>query len=568
MNLEEQLREALAPCEPGPQAEAAVMSRVSAAAWRASWSVRRRPGRTILFGTILVVAAAAASVIFVERHAGSSLPPEALFTGAVAPAVHETAFDATSIAPPAAPFRAAAARGTPPSDGPTVEEPCAAANAAPAAASYLVLAEPLRFEMDGAAIRPWLQQYYDAVLDQLRNVPGVELVGTRKEAVADKPADFRITVSLIGPTTVGQPGDTTDWRLSLQLEAWTGTAYGKPVSMLRPVGKETSSCPTGSATIFNCGPAGTAAFDVHLLTGNPVNPGKSTQIARFPTPAQVACHRESQKLSAQRAQPDPAISMSAMRLALDRLAVTTEPERRRGMFSLLRNIALPEHIPLLASAWRKSTDEAFRKEVVTLLAVKFADDPAAREALAAVAAGSPDALVRHVAERALSGDGPWRDYAVARVRDTSLPAARRLEAWYWMADAMPLDQQKMSDTLAGMLTALQEGDGVRVLVDLLASTQKNPSSPDYGLAGQQGQMALRQIGSVNHPAAPELLIASFDAMPNYLTLSVLATRRDDPRVDAKLESIAAEHADAQLRRMAASRLRQPSDPAGPAATGN
>ena len=63
MNLEEQLRAAFAPCEPGPAAEAAVMAYVFGGARRA---LRGKPDRRILVGTILVVAAAASMLSRVE----------------------------------------------------------------------------------------------------------------------------------------------------------------------------------------------------------------------------------------------------------------------------------------------------------------------------------------------------------------------------------------------------------------------------------------------------------------------------------------------------------------------
>jgi hypothetical protein len=286
----------------------------------------------------------------------------------------------------------------------------------------------------------------------------------------------------------------------------------------------------------------------------------SIRLPRFPTAAQAACERASQAQAAQQSREiraDPAIGFTLLRQFLERLATTPNPTTRIGMWGFLNNVARPELVQSLATALRDSTDDAFRKEAVTLLAVKFAADPAARDALVAVAASGPDTLMRRVAERAVSREEPWHDYAVARLRDTTLPSDQRLEAWYWMADAMPLDQDKMRAALADMLTELQQRDGVRVLAELLADTQKDVSETGYGIAGQQGQRTMTLFGAVNHPAAPELLISYYEAEPNYLTLGVLATRRDDPRIASMLESIAADQTDQRMSRRAANYLSQP-----------
>jgi flagellar basal body-associated protein FliL len=521
-----------------------VMARVSAAAWRASQDSRRKSSRAVLVVTLF--AAAAAAAMLAVRYSGSSPEPATLETKVLAPGV------AQSAAPASAP---AVIPAVPPTLPPTVttavdiNRQCASANATSTAPAYTVLVLPLQFEVDDPAVQFRVNEYYDALLDQLRKVPGLALVRDGAQATGTKPADFRITVGGTNDLNGKPVEDRAAGRMTVALETWTGSAFGDSVATGRDVRSlDADNCPASPGAAFNCGPAAAAALDAGVALRR--------KLPRIPTPVQAACNQSTRQVIAQNRSADTAADISPIRLLLERLAGTQAPTARASTWSILRNQLRPELVTPLVAALRDATDDALRKELVTLLDVGYADSPAAREALADVAASGPDTLMRHVAERAVSDNWLWLNYAVTGVRDTSKSTAQRLEAWNWMADAMPLDQQTMKATLSDTLTALQEADGVRMLAELLAATQKNPRGPGYGLAGQQGQWTLRQIAAVKHPAVPDLLITCFDAEPNYVTLGVLAVRRDDSRVAGKLESIATHQADPDLRRQASSYLQQ------------
>ena len=550
MDIEQTLRLACVPPEPRRDFEDTVMARVSAAAWRAAQARPRKSRRMLLIGSLFVAAAAAAT--FAMWDSGSQ-PPADVGAQTFEPAAPAAAL--TAAFPAAGPATPAAAPDMPPkvpSQAPKstwVAEPCdAAAAALPAPPRYSVLVQPLQFESADPATQSMVQQYYSAVLDALRKVPGLALAGEGAPTTAGKPADFRVIVAAGG---WGEQAGNTQ-RLRISVEAWNGSGFNGLSGTSRDIRTlDASSCPSAGA--FNCGPVAAASFDVGSFVAQ-------NRLPRYPTAAQAACSRN-REILAQRnfelTRNDPEGTAALLQQGIERMAAASAPTNRANMWPRLRGAARPEAVPYLIKTLRETEDEAVRKEVLTVLAVKFAGDPGVREALAPVAAASADTLMRHVVERALSGDGTWIDYAAARLRDASLPAAQRLEAWHWMADAMSLDKEAMSATLARGLTALQQVDGVRTLANLLAGTQKDPAGPGYGLAGQLGQWSLRQIGSVSHPAATELLIICFDAEPNYITLSALATRRDDPRVAGKLESIAADPSTPQLARQAAQLLRQP-----------
>jgi hypothetical protein len=401
-----------------------------------------------------------------------------------------------------------------------------------------------------------VQAYYGALLDGLRRIPGLKLVDT--EVAPAKPADFRLIVAANSDLDGNFISDREAGRVTVTLQTWTGTAFGKGVGTGRKLDSlAAGNCPLAPAQPNNCGVENAAAFDIGFALNGPLPR----------TPAQLACIRATQRDLqadlAQRRTVGPTIDMSVVRQLLQRIATAPQAASRNSSWSILRSSVRPELLQPLVAALRETTDEAFRKELVTLLAVKFAGDAAAQEALAAVVAGAPDTLLRHVAERALSGNGPWRDYAVARIRDASLPPAQRLEALYWMFDVTPLDPQQGADMVAAVLTTLRQGDGIPVLARLLVGTLQESGDAANELTGRWSQWVMGRLGPLNRPpvsypaAAVDLLIACFDAMPTDLTLSNLAARRDDPRVAGKLESIAADTANPRLSERAARLLNQP-----------
>jgi hypothetical protein len=240
---------------------------------------------------------------------------------------------------------------------------------------------------------------------------------------------------------------------------------------------------------------------------------------------------------------------------LDRIAVLPEPGPRAALWLTLRGQKYPEQQSLLLKALREETADVVRKEVITQLALDFADDPAVRAALTPVAVIEPQALPRHVAQRALSGDASWRDYVLTTVRDTGLPAAQRLDPLNWMLDASQL-YPRVNATFLDMVPALLDGDGARMLADLLASKQGG-SAGVFGMLDNLGGMGIvARLSAVDHPAVPDLLIAYFDASPSDITLALLAQRRGDSRVRTKLQAIAADDADPKLGKQAASYLLQ------------
>lgn len=569
MEIERTVRAACALREPAPDFEDVVMARVSAAAWRASHGPVH--ARRVLLISALVAGVAAAAIV-ATRYSGSesvATAPLIPASAVVAVPIVESALPVTVRIPAAGAGGEAAALPVMPPVSPVpptaadVSQVCAAAQAGPAVAPvYTVLVEPLKIETDDAELASRAQRFYAAAINQLKSIPGLALVGSEAANSVAKPADHRVIISIEKNlnTKAGQPA----WQSTVSLQPWTGTSFGGGSSSRSAFpALDAIICPTPAEQGSSCR-LETAGAGMML--------NLSARLPRYPTPAQASCQNARQQLFmeqiAQQRTADPARFFPTVRQTLERLATTTNPITRSNAWASLGRDAHPEYAQLLVQALHESIDDAFRREVVTLLAVKYPDDPAAREALAAFAASSPDTLMRHVAERASAGPGVWRDYAVSRLSDERLPMERRLEAWFWMAEAMSLDKDGMASEVSGLLTVLQRGGGFPVLADVMGSTLKDLSDAGPDFLGQQGYRTMGQIGSVNHPAVPELLIASFDTAPNYLTLGVLATRRDDPRVASKLESIASHGTDERLRRSATSLLNRPLETRPQAPAGN
>lgn len=533
MNAEQRLRMSLAPCEPGPQPLAIVMARLAAAAPRATGSRRRGP--LIIVSSLLAFAAAAGML---ASHL--SRPPAQL--SAVLPAVAET----VAVVPvEPLPVVDADAAAMPVSPAPVVAQVEAAAVVEPMQpvdSSFRVLLQPLQIQASDPAAESRVREYYSALLEGLRTVPGLVLVPEATGDATATPADFRITVS-------GGDGRNNEfltgvamWQVTVRTEVWRGNAYRQ----------EGSAMGSGGSLGGGSGAAAAAARAVATLTGLfPSSPAIEELRARHRAELQTRSSSVAQNVSMP-AQQGAGARMDAqvVSMILERIAITPAPGSRAALWLSLRGQKHPDLMPQLLKALREETAAAVRKEIITQLALDFAEDPAVRVALAPVAASEPQPLPRYVAMRALSGDATWRDYVQATIRDTSLSAEQRLEPLTWMISASR-NHASVDASLSDVLPALLDDDA-RVLADLLVRQQKQSTD----VLGGPGAGIMTRLSAMDHPAVPDLLVAYFDALPSEMALRLLAQRRGDQRVQTKLEAIATGDADPKLRQQATSLLRQ------------
>lgn len=215
MILEEQLRDALAPCEPGPAAEAAVMAHVFGGAKRAA---RRKPSRHILFGAILIAAAAAAILLVTIAR-----PPAPATALVVAPA------------PPIAVVAEAAAAPESAVEPQPVES-VASVEPVAAVAPFTAQLMPLVNEATEPSASVAIQTVYATFVDRLRAVPGLTLLQQdQTEGASQVRPDFRITLRGREYGKVGDSGPNQAMRDPAVLRAAVdlGTTAADPLQRAR-----------------------------------------------------------------------------------------------------------------------------------------------------------------------------------------------------------------------------------------------------------------------------------------------------------------------------------------------
>jgi plasmid stabilization system protein ParE len=236
----------------------------------------------------------------------------------------------------------------------------------------------------------------------------------------------------------------------------------------------------------------------------------------------------------------------------DAIANASDPSQRAQLWRALRGQAGSRIVHPMIATLRREADDSVRLELVSTLAAEFSADPAARAELELIAKRDAKMLLRKVAERALSGDA-WRDYVVSTVRDASLSAAQRFEPLAWMGETRltrPADTGMESDLLAVAQKLFDDGDAV-ALAEVLTRAS---SGPDRLLGGTL-QISM---SSLQHPAVADFLIATVSRQPDFSTFSLLGRHRADPRIEAALREMAANHPEAGVRQLAAAQL-QPNE---------
>jgi hypothetical protein len=197
MNLEQQLRAALAPCRPETTLWTVVLARVAANATRSRRS--RRQGRVILFGAIVVVAAAAAP--FVMQYFGTG------YSGAadvVSEGVAETVVVSSEVTSPREPLEPdPQTLREQPVPEPQVSAPPAlpvplSGDAAPVAVRTVQLMS-LQNQATDEASRAAVDLFFASFANGLRSIPGVTLIDADPAGSLEMVAEFRLTIRGMGP---------------------------------------------------------------------------------------------------------------------------------------------------------------------------------------------------------------------------------------------------------------------------------------------------------------------------------------------------------------------------------
>lgn len=571
MDLEQQLRTALMPCRPGPRLRAGVMARISV-----SRPAPRRPGRSILFTATLVLAAAAAMLVYLSGSQENHVPANAVtqidHVASNADRMPETVTlaDDASVALPA--------------------------DTVAVSSSRTVLLRPLQMETDNPAVRTALLDYYTAIVDALKDAPGVVLLREESADPAQPKPDFRLT--LIGSPDDGSADVSSGFNgkgdfvwhavrrvASKPLRSWQmvtileSSRAQTARERARKAAGQADSTPAASRHTNSEYPGVSITYmPGRLLASECRNPRRGEiELCR---PASAVGAQMSERLRMDIIPEDPQLrrilqarvlditqsfnarfsalellarkgndgdlNPEVIRAALDFVANSPDSYARTRVMDTLRGHAQSTLRRELIDMSTQQTDAALRMQALSLLVTDYRDDPVARAVLQSLAANDPSTLVRQVSGHALSGDGAWNDYVIATVKDASLsPAARFAPFAYLLQTSQTSEVRRLLDD--GMIAALS--DVLPAVVDDSIDPGGRPLSV----------VLLAQLPAANSPAAIDLVLktlAASRANTRLFMIDGLRRWRDDPRVRSELENIASDDASPELR-AAAGRALEP-----------
>jgi hypothetical protein len=500
---------------------------------------QRMRNRYAVIGALAVMAAAAA-VLGLRREDPPAQAVEVVAEDSPSPLLGDTVVPASLVAEEVVQVMAEPVRIT----GEPVQ---------PAPRPFTVLVQPLEYGTEDGAVRNAAEDFHTALLDGLRAIPGLQMVGPDPGIdPASRQTDFRIS-AVAQTAKANQQG--VQWEVMLRLHVLQEDS--RRIQPFRVGGMlKGEECRAGDSA-GGCGGAALAPAITDLLRGMmlPASPsieGKFVAQVQDPalSPAEriralevLNCHRiVAGSTCPRRGQ----LGADVIGAALAMISGPGDAAVRGGFVQALRGQSHSDLVQPLIEIAHRETEDSLRLEAVTSLVEDFNTDAAARSALELVARDDASPLVRKVAARAVSGTAAWDEYAIATVRDTTLPVAQRLAPLEWMAGTRARGQ------LPVLMGQLLDGTGAHVmLADLLSAAQKDSKG-----TGSTTTL-LNVLRDSRHSTAVDFWLAMFERNPESTVLSGLYRHRAEGRVRKRLEEIAATHPDAKLRETAASLLESP-----------
>jgi hypothetical protein len=523
---------------------------------------RRRPGRVVLLGSILVLAAAAAmfSMHLLNRHVVTSTAP-AVAPPAVGPAV-ETLVAAATLPPVADQLADAEARPEP---------------TAPPIAPFTVRVLPLQNDETDPAGKAAIAATYEAFVDRLRTTPGVTLVETGPDSSAPQAhAEYRITMNGIsGSSSAGGPpafgGEFNAEILTPEGRVARGMFGGYSVEVA-------PGCVTDPKAMelelsgANCkDAAGVAANLVGQLrkTVFPPDPSLLRELqARLLNRSLGEKQRETALLdlsyfgsvnvglmahtAVNSAMSDPAVIRGAAELA----SSAGDPAVRANAWNLLRGISDAELISPLLVALSRDPGAEVRLAALGVLTGNFAEDPRVQAAFKAAAEREAQPLVRALVRRAAhgaEGAAGWKQYVRDSLKDSSRPAVERIEALFYEMNLPVTALYRKGNSTVQPAIEMLDDDSVRSLAEVLPR-----AAAESPVIQRSLNELLRSLGNLSRPAAvTDLLVAmvesgfpSVDRVAAVEALGQSARHQQNQRAYAALQKLAADP-DARVREVAA-----------------
>lgn len=558
MELEQQLRAALAPHDPGLEFTAGVMGKI--ARRRA-----RRPGRVILFGAVAAVAAAAAMLAVRLADSLDGFPASTTETTVV----RTPAIDPAPDVFPAVPRSVGeAGEQTDQATGNKEEEV-----ATQKSAGFTVRLLPLQNEATDAPSRAAVDTFYTAWLDGLRTVPGLTLIAPDSTGFTeDSPADYEITIKGTGP--VSGKGLTIDGRVvmigsdgqrrSRSTGAFTGwiapACAGADSSCVDPVSMAGTQVARLQKDTFP--QDGSLLRELRAQFLDPVLEPRqrlnalAQLVSNGVTASSVSGSTGAVVTRDVSALREPIVVLAAIDLATR----SADPTVRAQVWGAMRGVRSAHLVQPLITSLRQDSDGEVRVNAMATLAADFGDDQRVRAALEAAAREDSRPLVRSLAQRALSGNNEaWNEYVATSLKDANRPEAERIEAFFRHVHESGMDSD--------LRKLLDDDEAVKALADVLPRVFATPMAGVSRTFAQTRTLLVSLLGPIDHPAATGMLLDIFDhsaePIDRDMALAHLTLHRSDPSVRAMLEKVAAGDPDPRLRETAAGALKLPAGAQSP-----
>lgn len=271
---------------------------------------------------------------------------------------------------------------------------------------------------------------------------------------------------------------------------------------------------------------------------------------------------------------DTASRKVVFRAALEQIASERDPTVRAATLSLIGNRISPELYEEILQVLDRQLDPELRLSLVTMLGVsqRFQLDPrqrasmqsgapdtlaaldvlnpAIRRALEEVAESDPRQLTRMVARRALSGDAEWNQYVVGTLKDASLPDVERLEPFAFLS--------RSSLFAADTRNLPVDAEAIDTLGTLVSRIGRNPQQSPLAIKVINGLAGLQ--GTSGRDALLEILDARGNRsvlleVRNAALVAVMSRHGADPDVRSAVEDLAAASPDPAMRQRAAQVLK-------------
>lgn len=279
----------------------------------------------------------------------------------------------------------------------------------------------LHYDSTDALLLRKVRDYYEALANALRAVPGLQLVDEQAVGQAETLADFRVTISNPAAADAQQLPHSPEWAATTRVEVLNngsggtsdpaGTVYilgmvGDAWRGANPAGILTRGPLYGDCTLpktMTCSLADLAERQVMALRKKVFPRDKSLERGLEARIFDAALpKRERDMAISDVLSMKMALSDATVREILTRMAHTQDVSERGNLQAMLAGQQRPEIVQPLIDMARYDSDASIRIEAVRMLAADYPKDPVARAALEEIAADVSNPKLQTTAEGALS----------------------------------------------------------------------------------------------------------------------------------------------------------------------